>query len=185
MLGMEKRFGVDGDHEAQRWALVLGRELADQHFQRIRVLRQMHVARAQRPLGKGADLRGQVAVFVVRIAADDPETDALVFFAQQVELVVDLHPVLGRAVTADRGFEHAVARIQFGFGQQAQALVDLLVQRPTDQQKDQKRHQCEHAAQAQRNGITGHHGSPAHNPYREWCAAISLRTARRAWPAGV
>ncbi|MOA09603.1 hypothetical protein D3C78_1294460 [compost metagenome] len=100
----------------------------------------MHVARAQRALGKGTDLRGQVAVFVVWIAADDPETDALVFFAQQVELVVDLHPMLRRAVTADRGFEHAVARIQLGFGQQAQAFVDLLVQGPADQQEHKQRH---------------------------------------------
>ncbi|MCY1175161.1 hypothetical protein D9M73_153860 [compost metagenome] len=182
---MEKRLGVDGDHEAQRWALVLGREFADQHFQRIGVIRQMHVAHAQWPLGKGADLRGQVAVFVMRIAADDPEADALVFFAQQVELVVDLHPMLRRAVTADRGFEHAVARIEFGFWQQAQALVDLLVQRPADQQEHQQRHQREHCAQTQGDGITGHHGSPAHNPCHEWCAAVSLRTARRAWPADV
>ena len=147
----QKRFGVDADHEAQGRALVLGRELADQHFQRVGAIRQLHVAHAQRPCGKGTDARCRIAVFVVRIAADDPETDALVFFAEQLELVVDLHPMLGRAVAADGGFEHAVARIQFRFGQQAQAFVDLLVQRPADQQEHQQRHQGEHPAQAQRN----------------------------------
>ncbi|MNS98903.1 hypothetical protein D3C72_1332840 [compost metagenome] len=185
MLRLVKGLGVDADHEAQRRALVLGRELADQHFQRVGLIRQLHVAHAQRPFGKSADLRRRVAVFIARIAADDPETDALVFFAEQLELVVDLHPMLGRAVTADGGFEHAVTRVQFRFGQQAKPLVDLLVERPTDQQKHQKRHQREHPAQAQRNRVTGHHGSPAHNPCPGSCAAISLRTARRAWPAGV
>jgi len=59
--------------------------------------------------------------------------------------------VLRRAVAADGGFEHAVARVQFGFGQQSQAFVDLLVERPTDQQEHQKRYQREHPAQAQSN----------------------------------
>ncbi|MNC60846.1 hypothetical protein D3C75_1107530 [compost metagenome] len=39
MLGLVKRLSVDADHEPQRWALVLGRELADQHLQRVGLVR--------------------------------------------------------------------------------------------------------------------------------------------------
>ncbi|MNI46642.1 hypothetical protein D3C73_1011160 [compost metagenome] len=187
VLGLGKRLGIDRDHEAQRRALVLGRELADQHFQRIGLVGQLQVAHAQRPFGQGPDLWRRVAIFVVRIATDDPEADALVFFAQQLELVVDLHPVFRRAVATDGGLQHAVTRIQLGLRQQAQAFVDLLIQRAADQQEHQQRHQREHAAQAQGYGVTrgAHHGSPAHNPCPEWCAAVFRRTARRSWRAGV
>ena len=133
MLGLMQRLGVDADHEAQRRALILGGELTDQHFQWVGLIGQLQIMHAQRAIDGGTNLRGKVAVFVARITAADPEADALVFFAEQLELVVDLHPMFRRAVTADGGFEHAVPRIQLGFGQQSQALVDLLIQRAANQ----------------------------------------------------
>lgn len=39
VLGGMDGLGVDTDHEAQRRALILGGELADQHLQRVGLLR--------------------------------------------------------------------------------------------------------------------------------------------------
>ena len=146
VLGLVERFGVDADHEPQRRALILGRQLGQQHFQRIRMFRQLQIMHAGRALGEGADLRVRLTILVTGISADHPETNALVFLAEQLELGVDLHPMLGCAVTIERRFEHAVTRIQLGFREQAKALVDLLIQRAADQQKHQQRHQGEHPA---------------------------------------
>ena len=189
MLGGAEVLRVDGNHEAQRRALFLGCKLADQHLEGIIVTRQAQVALTRGALGKGTNLRIRLTVFVARVAADHPETDALVFFPQQLELGPDLGPMLRRAEAIDRRLQHAVARIQLGTWQQPQATVDLLVQRAADQQKDQQRHQGEHATQAQGDGISDHCGfpacdSPAHSPCHEWCAAACVRTARRAWRAG-
>ncbi len=177
-------FGIDGDHEAQRWALVLGRELADQRLEWVLEARQQQIAFAGRPLREGTDLRIGIAVLIVWVTAHHPKTNALVFLAQQLEFGGDFCPVVRRAKAIDRGLQHAVPRIQLGARQQPQAPVHLLVERTADQHEDQQRYQREHPAQAQRNGVSRHCGSPARNPCHEWCAAVSVRMARRAWRAG-
>ncbi len=75
---------VDGDHEAQRRALILGRELAHQGLERMLVARQMQIALAGVPVGKGTDLWVGVAVFVGWVAAHYPEVDTFVLFTEQL-----------------------------------------------------------------------------------------------------
>ncbi|MNQ82347.1 hypothetical protein D3C85_973960 [compost metagenome] len=117
VLGVAEGFGIDTDQKCQGGARCQRRQVADQHFVRVGLARQVQVAHAVGALGKPADRGIRLAVFVGRVAADHPEADAFVFFTEQVELVVDLGPVLKRAVAGQGRFQHAVACFEFGFGE--------------------------------------------------------------------
>jgi hypothetical protein len=83
------------------------------------------------------------------------KADALVLFAEQVELVVDLGPVLGRAVAVEGGLQHAEAGVQLGGGQQVEAAVDLAVQGAADQHEHARATRVNRGAEAQGDGVAG------------------------------
>ncbi len=167
-----------------------GRNLADQHLQRVGLAGQVQVADPGRAPGELTYRRLGIAVLILRVATDGPKPQALVFFTEQLELGADFGPVLGVSITIDRRLKHAVARIQLGLGQTANTLVDLLVQRPADQHEHQQGDQGKHRAQTQGDGVQAirqlkHRAAPARSPCRGWCAAACARTVRPAWRVSV
>ncbi|MNH24840.1 hypothetical protein D3C79_847940 [compost metagenome] len=102
MLGVPEGLGVDADQKAQGRPRAHGRQFADQHLERIGAAGQVQVAHAQRALGEVAEAGVGLAVFERAGAAHHPEADAPVFFAEQVELVGDLQPVLAGVVAGQR-----------------------------------------------------------------------------------